>query len=110
MVTLASLRCHKIDQSAVKALRIEALNGNGLYYYYYFERLHGQADSISNHSEVPGSIPSTDVGKMNTVKYSLPCLMLLYSGELHVNYHFNFYVLVLLLFHFCSCLLQGRRE
>ena len=39
--------------------------------------------AVANHAEVRGSIPSMDVGKEPTMKYSLPCLMLLYTHFLH---------------------------
>ena len=43
-----------------------------------------QSNKIQKH--IHYSIPSTDVyEKSRTVKYSLPCLMLLYSGELQLE-------------------------
>ena len=48
-------------------------------------------ETLANHFRGPGSIPSTGYRRVNqTEKCLLPCLMLLYSCEPHLNHHFSF--------------------
>ena len=54
------------------------------------ERLHGRADkALTNHSEVPGSIPSTECMKMNSGSWIICTWYFCFSGKPHVYHYFN---------------------